>query len=354
MELPQRTSLVSQTAEVLRRGIEAGEWVRWLPGEHDLARRLQVSRATLRAALGELERDQLVAGGQGRRREVMRRQDGRSVPLTVSKTVVVLGALPWLQVPAPAVLWMDKLREQLAGAGWLLEYHESPAATRRRPGPVLEDLLERLNPAAWVLYRSTPEMQKWFGDRHLRAVVAGSTHAQMNLSSVDVDFAACCRHAAGRLRALGHERVAVVRPESRITGDVESVAGFEAGWGAEVMTLCHQGTPQSVGIALERVFGKGAAPTGLFVFHVPHLLTVLGWLQQHGLRVPRDVSVICRDHDPLLEHMLPEPSRYVPDVPMFGLKLSRVVADLLAGRAGVRRRRIMPNFIRGATLDRVK
>lgn len=351
--LPRRSSLVTQTVEVLREAILAGEWVGVLPGEHELSQKLQVSRVTLRAALTELEQDHWLKGGQGRRREIVASAGRGSGPPMSQRVVVMLSAVPAHQLPAAAVLWIDKLREQLADGGWLLEFQECAAAYRRQPGATLESLKARLRPAAWVLYRSTMEMQRWFADRRLPAVVAGSLHPEIKLASVDVDFTACCRHAAGRLLAAGHQRLAIVRPDTKIAGDLESVVGFEQGAGGPVTSVLHHGTVESVVAGLERAFGCRIRPTGLFVFHVPHLLTVLGWLQQRGLSVPQEIAVVCRDHDPLLEHMIPPPACYSPNVELFARKLSRLVTERLEGEASAPRTvRIMPTFVKGGTLKK--
>ncbi len=56
MKLPERTSLTTETVKVLCSMISAGELKQRLPGERDLATRLQIGRDTLRAALVELEK----------------------------------------------------------------------------------------------------------------------------------------------------------------------------------------------------------------------------------------------------------------------------------------------------------
>lgn len=349
-----RTSLVAQTADVLREAIESGQWPRWLPGEIELTHRLHVSRVTLRAALAELEREKLIRAGQGRRREIIRTKHTEA-PHVASKTVVLLSPAPLHQLPSSTVFWMDELREHLAAAGWPLEVHEGAASYRRRPSHALDELSARLRPAGWVLYRSTPEMQRWFSTHSQSVVIAGSRHPGVLLSSVDVDYSAGCRHAAGRFLAKGHRRLAIVRPDNKLAGDLESVAGFEAGVGAEVPSALHNGTVPGICTALDRLFSRNPGPTALFVFQANYLLTVLGWLQRRQLRVPNDVSVVCRDSEPFLESVIPSPTRYALNTTLFARKISRLVATLVtAGHPQPAQLRITPTFIRGETLAPAK
>lgn len=348
--LPQRTSLVAQTTEVLREAIAAGQWPRWLPGELELARRLHVSRVTLRAALALLEREEWIRAGQGRRREIIRQRTARPAP-AAGRDVVLLSPVPLHRLPTSTVFWMDELREHLDASGWPLEILESTAAYSRRPAHALEELAARLHPAGWVLYHSTPEMQRWFSGHGRAVVIAGSRHPGIQLTAVDRDHAACCRHAAGRFLAARHRRLAMVRPDTALAGDVESVAGFETGAGTEVPSAIHNGTVRGITAGLERIFARQPHPTGLFVFNSSHLLTVLGWLQQRGLRVPRDVSVICRDDEPFLESVLPAPARYSLNPALFARKISRLATSLVTGDPSrTRQHRLMPDFVRGATL----
>lgn len=68
--IPQRVSLVAQTADVLQKEIERGVWKGCLPGEHALCARLRVSRPTLRGALKALQRAGWIEVSQGKRRRL--------------------------------------------------------------------------------------------------------------------------------------------------------------------------------------------------------------------------------------------------------------------------------------------
>jgi DNA-binding LacI/PurR family transcriptional regulator len=204
-----------------------------------------------------------------------------------------------------------------------------------------------------VLYRSTPAMQQWFQAKRCQCVIAGSPYPGVKIPSIDVDFAAGCRHAAGRFVALGHHRLAMVRPDPQLAGDLESVVGFEAGAGGAVPSLLHDGTPRGICTSLERCFARAQRPTGLFVFHTAHALTVLSWLQKEGVRVPREVSVVCRDDDAFLDFAVPKLARYAPNVSLFARKLFRLIEGLISGGAPrVLRQHLIPDVVRGETLAR--
>ncbi|MSU48191.1 MAG: GntR family transcriptional regulator, partial [Opitutus sp.] len=70
--IPKRLTLVHQVEEILRDGIRRGLWSRYLPGEHELCRRLQVSRTTLRAALVTLTRERRLRSARGHSREIVK------------------------------------------------------------------------------------------------------------------------------------------------------------------------------------------------------------------------------------------------------------------------------------------
>src|SRR6185503_7916079 len=69
-EIARRPSLVDAAVGILRRDLQSGIWREYLPGEHRLCERLQISRPTLRHALEMLRREGLIEVSQGRRRRI--------------------------------------------------------------------------------------------------------------------------------------------------------------------------------------------------------------------------------------------------------------------------------------------
>ena len=155
--IPQKTSLVSQTAAILSERIQAGEWHKWLPGEHELCAQLHIARMTLRRALQHLQRVGLIRSSQGKPREIVARR--RQTAPKLSGRVLLLTQVPMqYRLPFDA-FWTNELRETLEKAGYHLELHANHASFGRAMTTSLERLVEQMRPVGWVLNNSTQAMQ---------------------------------------------------------------------------------------------------------------------------------------------------------------------------------------------------
>lgn len=353
IHVPRRASLVAQTVSILRTEIQAGRWQQRLPGEHELCGHLHVSRVTLRAALAQLEREGWLRASQGRPREIIARQSRRG-RMVADTRVVLLTAEPLQNLPAFAVYWIDALREQLSNASFQLEIHVSRQVYGARSSHALKALTQSIHPAAWVLYRSDLGMQRWFSAQALPSVITGSRHQGIELPSVDRDYRATCRHAAGQFIARGHRLLLLLNPATGTGGELESQQGFleavsqtkVAGVQGEV--LQHDGTVTGICVRLDTRWRQPDPPTAILVSRPAHVLTVMGHLSRRRLRLPKDVALISRDDDSYLEHVVPSVARYASSPAAFAQKLSKLVLEVAAGGTlAAADHRIMPHFVAG-------
>ena len=355
-QLPHKTSLVSQTATVLKDEIHSGAWKKWLPGEHELCAELHVSRVTLRAALKQLQREGWVKSSRGRRREIINAPSRRRP--TKSHEVVLLTPSSLESSEPFAMFWIDSLREQLGSAGYHLNIHVRRAAYGRQPVRTLTTLIERLNPAAWVLCDSTAQIQHHFSGAGAPCVIAGSRHSGVSLPSVDVNYRAACHHAVGQFLAKGHVRLAFLNPASGLAGDWDSEMGFLEGAAqtrrpdVEARVVRHDNTMSGVCRELTALLRRPNPPTGFLVSLPMHVLTVMGFLMSRGLHFPREVALISRDDDSLLPHMYPAVARYAANPTFHARKLAKAVLALARGEVvAATEHKIIPRFIKGETLS---
>jgi len=353
--LPQRSSLVAQTAAILRERIQSGEWHKWLPGEHDLRAQLRVARMTLRGALAQLEKDGLVRARQGKRREIVARR--RPAAPGASGRVLLLSPMPLYVLPHLHVFCANELRETLEKVGFHFEIHVERGLYGHGSGAGLERLMDQLRPACCVLLSSTEKMQSWFSRRRLPCVIWGSKHPGVELPSVDKAYRAVCRHAVGLLLARGHRRLILLNPDSGAAGDLESEEGFREGvaqhqpGNVEASVVRHRGTVSDICTTLAALFERRSPPTALLISRAANVLTVMGCLLRRGLRLPEDVTVISRDHEPFLESVVPSVARYVISSENMAHRISAAVLEMVrTGLVSAANYQIMPEFTAGDTL----
>ncbi|SKA89117.1 regulatory protein, gntR family [Prosthecobacter debontii] len=335
----------------LREQIQLGTWPQTLPGELELAKQLQVGRNTIRSALALLELEGWLTTRAGKRREVT----GKIAPTEAARqTAVLLLAVPFHALSSTTLLWMEALRRSLEGIGWQLLTEVESAAYRRSPSTALEALAAKHPGVVWVLHRSTLAMQRWFETRRLPTILAGSRYAGVSLPQVDTDYRAVSRHAASRFVALGHRHLLVVGSRTALAGDEESITGFQEGAGPATVSLAyHNETPDGVVAVLRQSLEARPLPTGWFILRADHFATAQTWLLQHGVRLPAQISLVSRDDEPFLQHLYPEPTRYRRSAEAFARKLHRLIIS--GGKNGPLTHetpRLMPDFIRGATLGK--
>ena len=353
--LPPRVSLAAQVTSCLRTAIAEGRWRDWLPAERALGEALQVSRSTLRLALEQLAREGVVRAEHGAGHRILASHPLRSTP--PSRDVALLTPEPLERLRPSQTLWIDELRALLAEQGSRLSIVHGRAYGRDEPGPALARLVRQRPHGCWVLLLASAGCQRWFAQRGLPAVVAGTCHEGVDLPYRDIDHRATCRHAAGVLLGRGHRRIALVCPRTRFAGDLESEAGFLEGVGrggrddSRGMLCRHAGTPAGLMRALGLLMAGPRRPTGLVVVNAHHSLTVVSGLARLGWRVPEDVSVLSRDDDPFLSFLVPPLARYAAQPREFARSVVRPVKELLAGGpAVVRAAWSMPRFEPGASV----
>ncbi|MDR0901328.1 MAG: substrate-binding domain-containing protein [Opitutaceae bacterium] len=357
--IPQRNSLVSQVAGTIQSGIDQNVWREWLPGERTLAESLHVSRNTLRAAIAQLGRAGVVRAERPLGTRIVSKRGGAGSEKK-RRVVALLMPEPITALRPKIALIVDELRGHLAELGLRLhlfhgEHYFAAGASRR-----LQRLVADNPHDCWILTLVPDRVKQWFQDQGVPCVVSGTCGAGLKLPFVDLDYHALCRHAAGQMTSLGHKRVVFLTEKSNKAGDVASERGFlegiasASGRDVEGCVVHHQNTNNSVLKTLDRLFHGGPSgprPTAMLVANPHFYLLALTYLHGLGLRVPADISLVCRDDDSFLNYVHPAPTRYSFDEASFTRHLFRLVIQTVKGSHIVRNDiRIMPDYGKGATL----
>jgi DNA-binding LacI/PurR family transcriptional regulator len=92
-------------------------------------------------------------------------------------------------------------------------------------------------------------------------------------------------------------------------------------------------------------------PTAFVVSHTHHYATVATHLAIRGLRVPDDVSLICRSEDPFLQFLRPTPAFYRTNMELAAKLLFEQVRHAIAGTAKPgEQRQLVPELVGGGSV----
>jgi DNA-binding LacI/PurR family transcriptional regulator len=348
---PKHESLVDQTVRSLLHGLNARMWNNELPGERTLCELLSVSRPTLRAALEQLERTGLLYTTRGRRRRIVQHSKSKLAGAT-QKKVALLTPIPLDAFPPFVLNWIDLLRTRLAQERITLEIHCTPRCYGRFPGRALAAQLARTPASFWILFRSTLPMQRWFEQRRVGCVLAGSPFTGIALPSVDIDYRAACRHAGSLLRNRGHKRVCLLLPEGTHGGDVESIKGLAEGFADDsLVVLHHDNSREEIVACVDEALRLQPRVRAFVVARSAPVLSVVTRLLQCRFKMPDDVSVIARDDDAHMEFLTPQVTRYSVSSAVFGRYVSSLCLRAVRGLSTTpRTRKLIPRLIPGETV----
>lgn len=350
LELPRRLTLSAQTTAALRKAIAGGAWSEFLPSERRLCDLLQVSRPTVRSALRTLAADGLIEVSPGRRMRLRARP--RAAAPASRHLVALVSHQPLSRLTLTAYQGISEMRAQLARQGFATQEFicpgRNPAAQRRQ----VDAFVRENGPSCSVLLSVSREVQAWFAARRLPALVLGSCHAAVALPSLDVDYRAVCRHAAGVLLRAGHRRIAFLVPDLGVAGDLASEDGFREGItrhpDAAAQVVRHRGPAGDLAARVAALLRSAEAPTALLVARPLHTVTVLVELLRLGVRVPGQLSLIARDHDPVYAATV---AHYAFENDAFARRLSRLMLHLV-GRGELSREPnlIFPRYVPAGTV----
>lgn len=347
-DLPLRTSLHGQLLKLLRDGIVAGRWGETLPPETHLCRDFGVSRTTLRKALAQLARDRLVVlGGRGRLHQTRKASRGKAPPS--GRVVRVLTPYPTAAHGSLNTALLKAVAERLEPAGYRTEIECHPGIFRRFSASALARLDALPDTAAWVLCYSTPAMQRWFADCGRPAVVLGRTAEGAPLSSVQINYDAVGRHAAGLFHARGHRDMVYLIDKATSLGDravAQSFVSEARRLGARARVASYESEPASIARCVSGLLGARTRPTAFCVGASDTTLSVLCHLHAAGIKVPAEASLLAAWDDYTLDLTVPAVSRYRCNAGQLGrLAADTLLSRIASGCGAAKVSAILPEFV---------
>lgn len=355
IEIPRKTSLVTETARIVRRNIYQGVWSDFLPGERHLSEELHVSRPTLRTALDLLEKEGLLEVTHGKRRRILEVKPPRST--LRRKTIGLITNLPFSEITQITNHVIMEMRYHLQQNGFNTQIFIPPSGVFRYQKRKLENFLRDHEISCSVLVLASREQQEWMASRNIPTLVLGSCYEGTDLPSLDTDHFAVCRHAVGHLLARGHRKLALFRNDNRIAGDRASQEGFLQGIeqsrhkNTSGIVIRHKGTPEDVAVRLNRLLDSEDRPSGILTSRPQETFMVFTQLLKRGMDVPGDISLIARDRDNYFQYLTPKITHYATPRELFSQRLIRLTVQLVQnGVLSTKQHLLFPDFVEGESV----
>jgi DNA-binding LacI/PurR family transcriptional regulator len=354
--LPKRTSLVTETAETLKKWIVDGDLSEMLPGELRLKALLGVSRNTLRLALKVLTDEHwLSSTAQGRQRRVQKHRLPPLQPATERRLPVTFLS-PFPTVDRIVLLELEDLQMHLSEQGRELRFIAPNIFNLRRPEWHLKRLVKENPSSAWMLHSVTESMQQWFERQGIPAFLYGSPFPGVNLPYVVNDWESAAFHAGLQLVRHGHRAIGLLAFAKPLPGVMATERGLRRALAtvksdAQLLVLTENGSPQSVARTLETAYRLDVRPTALVFCASSQLLTCYSWMTSKRIAVPDDFSLVCIPSDSWLQELYPPVCHYVNNSHLFAHHIRKRVMELVeTGRVIGPSIRVRLEYRAGATI----
>jgi DNA-binding LacI/PurR family transcriptional regulator/DNA-binding transcriptional regulator YhcF (GntR family) len=342
------SNVTDQVVEILRDGMLSGRWRDTLPGRDQLAVELGVSHTTMEAAMRRLAMEGLlVSQGTGKRRRI----------------VLPSGSTIWRHFKLSILVYesADRYSPLLMG---LLDQLNKNGITAKFAAKSLLDLgmdakkvsrfVRSVPSDAWIVGAGTHEVLEWFSNESVPvfAFFGGWTRLPVAGVGVRKDIQPVIR----QLVDLGHRRIVLLargthtNPEKQlfIRNFLNSLRneGIEPG-SYNLPVFGYQ--PKELHRCLDSLF-KVSPPTAIFVSEGHIMLAVRDYLARRGILAPRDVSLICFDHDQSFDWCDPVVAHYAWDIPPITRRVVRWAKNVARGKDDHRQTFSMSRFIEGGTI----
>lgn len=337
-------SMVQQLAAHLRLAILRRELTGVMPGIRQLAGALGVSSNTVIAAVGQLEREGLLQPqGAGRRSRIVVPEDVARPAFRV--TLLLYEREDYQQELAAMV--QQRLKEDGHEVGLaeqsLVELGMKPSRVAR--------LVKRTESDAWVVMSATRDVLEWFVAHSAPTLALFGRFGGLPLAGTGPDKEEAFRAAVRRLAQLGHRRIVLLQPENSnkpepgrvVRGALREIERHGIKTGRYNLPGWEQ-SPDGLRRCMDSLFSV-TPPTALIVDRVYELIATQQYLARRGLSVPRDVSLICSDDDPVLKWCEPPVSCVHWEMRSLVHRIVRWVDNVARGRNDRRQIFIRAEFV---------
>ena len=353
----RRLTVAEQTAVHLREGIRAGRWLGKLPGVQALAAECDVSPATMREAIRQLEEEGWICGaGAGKARTAAPPKEDHPTSRR-SLRVTVLPGMRLKDEDGAFQHVVMTLQHEIEWAGHVCRIAlKSQEDLGHDPAKIARFLAA--NPSdAWVVIGPRRGVVEWLVTQPQPAICIGGETLNQPIASTGMSSGERFEEVVQHLVGLGHRRILFLWPHYRAENKrnhphIGALARALDKVGTE-MTRYHmpvwKSTPEGLREVLDRTF-RFTPPTAIITTYGKWMAGVLSFLASRSLRTPEDISLFSINEDDWFAWKKPEISCLHGDEFQMIRRIVRWVDAVTRGKADRRYMGFPQQWIRGGTI----
>ena len=334
----EKDSRVLQAELALRRNLRSGSWKEFVPGIRTLATSFGVSPATMVKAVDRVRNDGWISNKGARRRfvihrDVIMKSNGKEAAL---RTLLFLAPKVGHNEPARGTSQLLlHLWELLSPLGWNIRFHLDDYASGKRRQKQWDQLAELEKPQAIVAILGTPAMAAWARDAKIPMFFSGGTMGDLSVPMVGISSSLMLEDAMEKLIGLGHSHIILPlcgRAASFTAALKLTISQKLIMKGLDFISEFNCPTSDENGVesyhrCLDRTFAI-RVPTAIICLDWREYVTSLCYLQQKGMKVPQDVSLICQSHDHSADWFIPKPTHFYHPINKIASTLCNWLEDI--------------------------
>ena len=299
---------VEQISDAIRESIQSGEMKGTIPGAGRLAKALGVNHKTVESALRDLESEGLIINKGARQ---SRSVNSKNLKPTNSGIRIAI----FLQDQSDVRdVMMVEIKHRLEESGHYPFFVNKSMIDLRMNKRRIARIVNRTETDAWILLAAPKEILEWFSKQETPAfAVFGNRLEEVNIAGASPGKSHPVVQATQTLIDLGHRRIILIirkyqrEPISTSAQAFLDVLNSNGIQSSDFNLPDWEETGEGFNQLLESIF-KITPPTAIITDEPFQYLAAHHFMVNRGIQIPKHLSLICSDYDPIFKWCMPSVS----------------------------------------------